>query len=393
MTSFGEISRMKLLEYKAKELFERVGMPTAKGAVLSDANELESLVEEHGLCFPLVIKAQVQVGGRGKAGGIRFADDVEQAKRHCANLLGSQLKGFAVNQLLVVEKASHTIEWYLSIMLDRLNKCPVIIFSPKGGVDIEETATENPKAIKKLLVDPDVGIRPYMARYLLSSCGISLDLCGQFSDILGKLYTVFTEYNCLLSEINPLVVDEKGGVIALDGKVDIDDSSLYRLPDLLAFRDSLQEEELVLKARKSNFLYIPVEDSGSIAVSSNGSGMLMSCIDLISKENMKVRAALDLGGGATAERVSEAISIIFETQGVKALLLNIFGGITRCDEIAHGIEFAMPKLPEDAILIVRMEGTNKEEGLKILESMRNRVVSVPGLRESVAALLERRAAL
>ena len=195
----------------------------------------------------------------------------------------------------------------------------------------------------------------------------------------------------MLCEINPLVVTEDNRLIALDGKVDIDDSALYRLPDVTAWRDELPEEALVKEARQYNFLYIPVEQGGSIAVCSNGSGMLMSCIDMISKNGMQVAAVLDLGGGATSERIAEAMRILFSTPGVKAVLINIFGGITRCDEVAGGVKLAMERHTLDGkLIIVRMEGTNKDRGIEIIEGLHSDVIRTEGLRESVAALLERR---
>ena len=380
---------MKLLEYKAKELFERCGIPTMRG-VVDDPETIGSAIERAGLQYPVVVKAQVQIGGRGKAGGIQFAQNAAEAKAHCERLLHSELRGYRVNQLLVVEKAEHETEWYLSILLDRLTKRPVIMFCAAGGMEIEEVAKTDPDKIKKLVIDPFIGIQDYMARYLLSSSGLPAEYAKQLYAVLCGLYDAFTAYDCMLCEINPLIVDNAGRIIALDGKVEIDDSALYRLPDILAFRDSLQEEALVKEARNFNFLYIPVEAGGSIAVASNGSGMLMSCIDLISKEGMKVGAALDLGGGATAERIREAMRILFSTPGVKAVLINIFGGITRCDEVAGGVKLMMENEQDDKIVIVRMEGTNKEKGLEIIRSIPGDIVSVPGLRESVQALLERR---
>ena len=382
---------MKLMEYQAKLLFKKYGLPIKHGCVIDRAKELSTALEENNVSYPLVVKAQIQSGHRGQAGGIQFAHNYEEAKKHVDNLLGKTLLGLKVNKLYLVEMADYKIEWYLSIMLDRLTKQPIIIFSADGGMEIEETAKQNPDAIKKIVIDPMIGVEDYMARYLLSSTKQSLTYVKQLDALLKKLYRCFMEYDCMLTEINPLVVDNDDMLLALDGKVDIDDSALYRLPDVVAWRDELPEEPLVKEAREYNFLYIPVEEGGSIAVCSNGSGMLMSCIDMITKNGMKVAAVLDLGGGATAERISQAMRILFSTPGVKVVLINIFGGITRCDEVAGGVKLAMAVHSLDGkLIVVRMEGTNKDKGIEIIEGLHSDVVRTEGLRESIAALLERR---
>ena len=382
---------MKLMEYQAQLLFKQFGVPVMRGCVVDCADRIADAMAEADIHYPAVVKAQVQIGGRGKAGGIQFADSLEEAAAHAQRLLGSELRGLKVNKLYIVEKAAYKTEWYLSIMLDRLSKQPIIIFSALGGMEIEQTAKTDPDKIKKLIIDPMIGVQDYMARYLLSSSGLDIGYTKQLDALLKSLYKCFMKYDCMLCEINPLVVDNEDRLIALDGKVDIDDSALYRLPDVMAWREELPEEELVKEARKFDFLYIPVEAGGSIAVCSNGSGMLMSCIDMITKNGMKVGAVLDLGGGATAARIAEAMRILFSTPGVKAVLINIFGGITRCDEVAGGVKLAMEHHDLDGkLIVVRMEGTNKDKGIEIIEGLHSDVIRAEGLRESVAALLERR---
>lgn len=363
------------------------------GCVIDSSENMEEEIEKAGLSYPVVVKAQVQIGGRGKAGGIRFADTPEEAKKHCEDLLFSELRGYKVNQLLIVEKSENNkTELYLSIMLDRLTKRPMIIFSANGGMEIEQTAKEDPDKIVKITVDPFVGIKDYMAEYLLSKSGMDRSYKRQLTSMLTKLYAAFMDYSCMLVEINPLVINANDQLVALDGKVDIDDSALFRLPDIQEFADKLQPDNpLIKEAATYNFLYIPIEEGGTIAVASNGSGMLMSCIDLISKEGMTVGAALDLGGGATSDRIKEAMRILFSTPGVKAVLINIFGGITRCDEVAGGVKLALEGQHQDKIVVVRMEGTNKDTGLAIIDSIKDvDIVSVPGLRECVKALADRR---
>jgi len=382
---------MKLMEYQAQLLFKQFNVPVMRGCVIDRVENIAEAMAEADIRYPAVVKAQVQIGGRGKAGGIQFADNLEEATAHAQRLLGSELRGLKVNKLYIVEKAGYKTEWYLSIMLDRLSKQPIIIFSAMGGMEIEQTAKTDPDKIKKIVIDPMIGIQDYMARYLLSSSGLDVAYTKELHNMLKALYACFMKYDCMLCEINPLVVDNDDKLIALDGKVDIDDSALYRLPDIMAWREELPEEDLVKEARQFDFLYIPVEEGGSIAVCSNGSGMLMSCIDMITKNGMKVGAVLDLGGGATAARIAEAMRILFSTPGVKAVLINIFGGITRCDEVAGGVKLAMEHHDLDGkFIVVRMEGTNKDIGIGIIESMDADVVLANGLRESVAELLERR---
>ena len=381
---------MKFMEYQARETFANYGIPVMKGVVIDSVSQAADKIT--GLKFPLVVKAQVQVGGRGKAGGIRFAEDTEDIIRISEQLLFTELKGHKINKLMIVEKASGKKECYLSIILDRLSKCPMIIFSAEGGVDIEETAATNPQAIIKVPIDPAIGVGRYMIQYIVNKSGLDTEIIPALYDLIKHLYQMFSGTDALLAEINPLLICEDYSLIALDGKVDVDDSALYRQPKVVEYRDELQEEELVLEARKYRFLYIPVEEKGNIGVISNGSGMLMSSIDLISKAEMTVGAALDLGGGATADRIKEAVRIMLSNNKIQYLYINIFGGITRCDEVAQGVKAAMESQPKGKCVIVRLEGTNKEDGIAILKSADSDIVSVDGLAEGVEALAKRRVA-
>lgn len=384
---------MDLMEYKAKELYDRYDIPTMRGIVVDNLDDLEPKAMDSGLSYPVVAKAQVQVGGRGKAGGIKFAENLEELKTASASILGMNIKGHIVNKLLIVEKLEVKQEWYLSIMLDRLTKGPMVIFSSIGGMDIEETAKTSPEKVLKVSIDPLIGVRDYLPRYLLSKSESDPQYFDQLLALLKKLYRMFCEYDCTLVEINPLVISSDNRLVALDGKVSVDDSALMRLPDILEFRNSLVDNELVIEARKFRFLYIPCEEDGNIAVMSNGSGMLMSCIDLISQKGMTVGAALDLGGGATADRIKEAIRIVLSNKKINMLFINIFGGITRCDEVASGVKYAVEDLTEDKLIIVRFEGTNKEKGMEILQSIDGNVVQVDGLREGVQELDARKGQL
>jgi succinyl-CoA synthetase beta subunit len=380
---------VKLLEYKAKELFEKFGVPTMKGVVIDNPDNIGETIAAAKLAYPVVLKAQVQTGGRGKAGGIRFAEDAGEAQQIAQTLLFSEMKGLRVNQLLAVEKTDPQTEWYLSIMLDRLTKSPFIIFSAVGGVDIEETARSHPDRIVKIPVNPVLGIEDYIVRYIVGKAGIDPVHFAPLKEVLARLYRLFMEYDCLLAEINPLALDKNGHIVALDGKVDIDDSALYRLTDITAFAESLPMEPLVWEAKQLNFLYISIDPDGDVAVMSNGSGMLMSCIDLIFQRGMKVGAALDLGGGATAERIKEAVRIVMSDPRIQMLFINIFGGITRCDEVAGGVKLALAEMTESKPIVLRIEGTNKKEGEAIIRSIRDGVVSVESIPEGVEALYRR----
>jgi len=363
---------MRLLEYQAMELFGDYGIDTPKNAVLDGSESVGALIGKSGLNFPVVLKAQVPVGGRGKAGGVRFAFDVREAERIAGELLFSDLKGFTVKKLLAAEKAALEKEWYLAVMLDRIAGMPRILFSAEGGVEIEETAKDRPEAIVSLTVNPFTGITAYASDYICSKSGVGLEYSAALKKILTRLFSLFMENSCLLAEINPVAINADGTLTAIDGKVETDDSALYRLPKIAAFKDGADGNKLAVEAEKHNFLYIPLDEAGSLAVISNGSGMLMSMIDLLSKNGIKTACALDLGGGATKERICEAVRIVFETPGVDLLFVSVFGGITRCDEVAGGIGMAMEKLA-DKLIIIRMEGTNKDEGLKITSRIPNAV--------------------
>lgn len=379
---------MDLMEYKAKELFDKYEVPTQKGIVAECPNEIKSLADT--IDYPVVVKAQVQTGGRGKAGGVKFAKNEQEVVEVGKSILGMDIKGHIVKKVLIVEKAEIARELYVSIILDRLTKSPMIIFSPMGGVDIEETAKTDPDKVIKVEVDPLIGINDYTIRYLINRGGLQTDLFNKLHGLLKNLYKMFCEYDCTLVEINPLAVTPGGELIALDGKVSVDDSALSRQSDILEFRNSLDENELVLEARSFGFLYIPCEPEGKVAVMSNGSGMVMSCMDLISKEGIEVGVAFDLGGGATADRIAEAVRIVLSNEKINTLFISIFGGITRCDEVARGLKAALESREDDKMVVIRIEGTNKEKGLEVLNSISGNVIPVNSIREGVKELAARR---
>jgi succinyl-CoA synthetase beta subunit len=376
---------MKLLEYMGKELLKDYDIPIQNGIVADNVGEVKSAAEK--LKSPYVLKAQVMAGGRGKAGGIKFARDKSEAEKLSSGILGMTIKDNIVKKLLITEKVDVKNEWYLSIILDRASKSPMVIFSPLGGIAIEETAKEDPGKVAKIAVDPLTGIKDYVARYIFSKFSLNQDYFKEFNFILKNLYRLFTGYDTTLVEINPLVITDEDKLLALDCKADIDDSSLFRHPDIYDFRENMEEDVLIKEARRFNFLYITLKGKGDIAVMSNGSGMLMSCIDLITETGAEVRAALDLGGGATSERIAEAVKIVFKDKKIKYLFISIFGGITRCDEVAGGVKLAVEEGIGHSKIIIRLEGTNKKEALKILDGIGDSVIFAESITDGVAKLI------
>lgn len=389
---------MDLMEYKAKELFAAGGLPVQKFVHITEA-QLESGVQPvleavSGIAYPVVVKAQVMTGGRGKAGGIKFAETDDELVKCTKKIMGMDIKGHTVRSVMVVGKAEVCKEFYLSIMLDRMTKCPVIIFSPLGGMDIEQVAKDTPDMIFKTAVHPFEGIQSYHVAYFADKIRLvypefSADLQKELGALLRNLYGLFLKNDCMLCEINPLAVCEDADrtlhLIALDGKVSIDDSAVKRQPWLADYIAAMPKHPLSKEAENFNFLYIPCDESGDIAVMSNGSGMLMSCIDIITREHMTVRAVLDLGGGATAERIKEAVRIILSDGKTEYLFINIFGGITRCDEVAGGIQKAYEEGNLTKPVVIRFEGTNKAKGLEIISNIPG-VKYADGLLEGVDVL-------
>jgi len=357
---------MKLLEYMAKDIFREHGIAVKNDVVVDSCERVREKIKEAGLKYPVVIKAQVQSGGRGKAGGVKFADNGEEAETAVRAMLGMDILEDTARELLLVEKAEIVAEWYLSIITDRQSRGPLLIFSPLGGVDIEEAARVYPDKIAKVPLDPFSGVRDYAITYALDRTGTDSSMHARLKEVAEKLYRAFFAYSCLLIEINPLAVTPSGELVAIDGKAEIDDSALYRLPKLLSFRDNREKDPLVAEARRFQLHFVRMDADGAVGVISNGSGMLMSSIDMLAKKGIKTGAAIDLGGGATAERIREAVRIIFCVEKASALLLSIFGGITRCDEVASGVRMALTGIPSGKKIVIRMEGTNREEGLAIL---------------------------
>jgi succinyl-CoA synthetase beta subunit len=345
---------MKLYEYKAKEIFANYGIPVPNGIVVRNSEELKDFE------FPAVLKAQVLVGGRGKAGAIKFADNLEDAKLRIEEILEMEVKGLKVGAVLVEEKADIKDELYIGFVMDRALKKSVLILSAEGGVNIEEVAQKSPDRIAKHEIDPFAGLQMFQVRRLAKQIGLKGKTMLSVADITLKLYKVFKEYDSELTEINPCVVTPQG-VIAVDAKLIVDDNSLYRHKELQEELGKSEEyTEIEKKAREAGLSYVDLD--GDIGVIGCGAGLVMASLDTIKLYGGDAANFMDVGGGANAENMKTALDLISQKEGVKSVFINIFGGITRCDEIAKGIVDFSPKKP----ISVRMVGTNEDEGKKIL---------------------------
>jgi succinyl-CoA synthetase beta subunit len=355
---------MKLHEYQSKQIFSRYGIPIPKGRVATTADEARNIAIELG--GRVVIKSQVLVGGRGKAGGIRLAKDSHQAEDIAAQILAMEIKGLPVRKVLVDEAANISKEIYLGITNDRTARRPVMMASSAGGVEIEEVARTTPEKIIKSHIDPLLGLKDYQARNI----AIGIDLPKQhwkvFNQIGCGLWRAFLECDATLAEINPLVITEDGRLIALDGKMLIDDNSLFRHPDLAELRDLDAEAPAEVEARKYGLTYIKLD--GNIGCMVNGAGLAMTTMDIIKLFGGEPANFLDIGGGAGSDKVAAAIRIILTDPNVKAVLFNIFGGITRGDEVARGILAALDEVKPNIPMVVRLVGTNAEEGRRLLSA-------------------------
>lgn len=355
---------MKLHEYQAKHIFSRFGIPVPKGKIANTAAEAKQIASELG--GSVVIKAQVLVGGRGLAGGIRLAKNANEAEQLAATILGMEIKGLPVHRVLVDEAATIRSELYLGITIDRSLRVPVFIASSTGGVNIEEVAQTNPQKIVKVPIDPLLGMRDFQARELAVGIDLPREQWRSFTQISRDLWSIYISTDATLVEINPLVLTKDNTLIALDGKLTIDDNALPLHPDLAELRDLDAEVEEEIEARKYGLTYIKMD--GNIGCLVNGAGLAMATMDIINLQGGEPANFLDIGGGASADRVTAALRIILGDKNVKAILINIFGGITRCDEVARGILAALRHFRTKLPIIIRLVGTNAEEGMQLLAS-------------------------
>ena len=355
---------MKLHEYHTKSIFSNFGIPITRGRVASNSGEARLIAEELG--GRVVIKAQVLVGGRGKAGGIRLAKTAEEAEEIATQVLGMEIKGLPVRKVLVDEAVSIVKEIYLGITNDRGARRPVLMASAAGGVDIEEVAAKTPEKIFKVWIDPLLGLRDYQARDMAVSMDLPREHWKTFGIICRGLWQTFQNQDATLVEINPLVITGDKRLLALDGKMVLDDNALFRHPDLADMRDFDVEAPAEVEARKYGVSFIKLD--GEIGCMVNGAGLAMATMDIIQYFGGTPANFLDIGGGAGAEKVAAAMRIILEDANVKVVLINIFGGITRCDEVARGILSALDEVKPNIPMVVRLVGTNAEEGRQILAS-------------------------
>jgi succinyl-CoA synthetase beta subunit len=356
---------MKVHEYQAKELFARYGIPVPSGTVVSSAGEAEAAAARVGK--PVVVKAQVLVGGRGKAGGVKIAQTPAEAREKAGQILGMDIKGERVQKVLVTEAVDIAREIYVAVVLDRRAQKPLIMASAEGGVEIEVTAKEKPSAIERVWVDPLYGVHAFAARRLGFALAGDAELAKPMADIIQKLYTLYHEVDASLAEINPLVVTPDRRVLALDAKLNFDDNALYRHADFEALRDLDAEDEGEVRARAEGLSFVRL--SGNVGCVVNGAGLAMATMDLVKAYGGRPANFLDIGGSSRPEKVIAALSIILADASVKSVLFNIFGGITRCDDVARGLVAAFAQMNLKLPIVVRLTGTNEKEAREILRQV------------------------
>ncbi|MGB9773429.1 MAG: ADP-forming succinate--CoA ligase subunit beta [Bacteroidota bacterium] len=377
---------MKIHEYQAKEILKRYSVAIPKGKVAFSADEAVAAAQEIGGSV-WVVKAQIHAGGRGKGGGIRLARSLEEVRQHASDMLGMRLitnqtgpEGRIVRRLLIEEGINIAKELYVGITLDRSRSQDVVMVSTEGGIEIEKVAAESPEKILKEVVEPTVGFMPYQARRLAFGLGLTENAFKNGMKFLTALYTAYIATDASLAEINPLVLTTDGEVLALDAKMNFDDNALYRHPEIAALRDLDEEEPLEIEASKYNLNYIKLD--GNVGCMVNGAGLAMATMDIIKLAGGEPANFLDVGGGANVETVQHGFEIILSDPNVKAILVNIFGGIVRCDRVAQGIIDAAKNVKIDVPVVVRLEGTNAEEGARLLEQSGMRFTVAHGFKDA-----------
>ena len=377
---------MNLHEYQSKRLFAEYGIPVPRGIPAESPDEAVKAAEELGGKL-WVVKAQVHAGGRGKAGGVKLARTHDEVREYAAGMLGTQLvthqsgpEGLPVNVVYVEEGSDIDRELYLSMLVDREVSRVSFMASAAGGMDIEKVAAETPEKIFSVAVAPDAGLQDYQARQLAFGLGLDKKQMRQFGDLIKRLYQLYLNADASLIEVNPLITTPAGDIIALDGKINIDGSALFRQPEIAALRDSSQEDEAEREAAEHDLNYVSLD--GNIACMVNGAGLAMATMDLIKLHGGDPANFLDVGGGATAERVAEAFKIVLSNDNVAAILVNIFGGIVRCDLIAEGIISAVKEIGVSVPVVVRLEGTNVEKGRALLAASGLAIIAAEDLTDA-----------
>jgi succinyl-CoA synthetase beta subunit len=353
---------MDLLEYQGKQLFAKHGVPVPEGRHATSVEEAVKAADELG--YPVVIKAQVQIGGRGKAGGIKLATDGPSAEEHASAILGMDIRGFTVHEVWVEKASEIDEEYYAAVVFDRSAKKPMVMLSRMGGMDVEEVAEKDPEAMRMLHVDPLIGFQDFHGRRLAFESGIAEDVIRPVGALLRALYGVFVAEDATLVEVNPLLITKSRDVVALDAKVTIDDNALFRHPDVAELRDVSGEDEQERMAKERGLTYVKLD--GNVGILGNGAGLVMSTLDVVAQAGGKPANFLDAGGGSKAEAITSAVEVILSDPKVTAVLFNIFGGITRCDEVARGLIEAFDQIKPTVPFVVRLDGTNDVEGRQLL---------------------------
>jgi succinyl-CoA synthetase beta subunit len=353
---------MDLLEYQGKQLFARHGVPVPSGKPARSVDEAVAAADEIG--YPCVVKAQVQIGGRGKLGGIKVAQNQDEARRHAEAILGMDIRGLTVHEVWVEGASEIASEYYASVVFDRSAKAPLVLLSTKGGMDIEAVADEDPDAIARLHVDPLLGFQPFHGRRLAFEAGVDADVVRPVAAMLAKLYEAFIAEEATLVEVNPLIVTPDREVRVLDAKVTLDANALFRHPENADLRDPSAQDEQEQMAHERGLTYVKLD--GDIGILGNGAGLVMSTLDVVALAGGQPANFLDAGGGSKAEAITSAVEVILSDPKVKAVLFNIFGGITRCDEVAKGLIEAFHQIEPDVPFVVRLDGTNDLEGRRLL---------------------------
>jgi len=372
---------MDLLEYQGKQLFARHGVPVPDGAPASTVEEAVERAREIG--FPCVVKAQVQIGGRGKAGGIKVASSEEEAREHAEAILGMDIRGHTVHEVWIERASDIASEYYASIVFDRSAKAPLLMLSTKGGMDIEAVAAQDPGAIARLHVDPLLGFQDFHGRRLCFEAGVDADVVRPVGALLARLYDAFIAEEAMLVEVNPLIVTADRSVMALDAKVTLDGNSLFRHPENEQLADSSADDPQERMAKERGLTYVKLD--GDIGILGNGAGLVMSTLDVVAQAGGSPANFLDAGGGSKAEAIVDAVEVILSDEKVKAVLFNIFGGITRCDEVARGLIEAFAQVKPTVPFVVRLNGTNEEEGRALLAQADLPNVTVVATMDEAAA--------
>lgn len=367
---------MKVHEYQAKSIFRNYGLPVAEKNILCrTVDEAVEAYKEIGEEL-VVVKAQVHTGGRGKAGGVKLAKNEAEVRQYASQILGMDIKGFTVDRVLVTQAVSIASEYYVSVIVDRQTKCPIFMVSRAGGMDIEQVARETPEQIIKIPVDPVLGINDFKARQVAYTLFDDKEVVKQAVPVLKNLYRMFVETDASLAEINPLVLTEEGQLVAIDAKMTFDNNALFRHPELMQYNEPTEEEKIEQTAKSKGFSYVNL--GGEIGCMVNGAGLAMATMDMIKLYGGSPANFLDIGGSSNPEKIVEAMKLLLADKHVRVVLINIFGGITRCDDVAKGLLEAFDTLKTDMPIVIRLTGTNEHEGREILKGTKFTVATTMG---------------